>query len=118
MSGGKIDALAAVFAKTAAGRDSLRQRSTLLTSRQQSVLILMDGVRSLRMLTVLIPPQELLDTVPYLEQLGLIARVGITTQVTPAVVPAIVPVVEALPVLAQLAQDGAAAGQAQSQPLQ
>lgn len=70
-----INSMQAVFAKTTEGRAALSQRSGELTSRQRSILIMLDGNRSLEMLTVLIPSQELRETVPYLLQQGYIESI-------------------------------------------
>ena len=74
MTGQTLDNMHAVFGKTQRGREELNQRGKGLNARQRSILILMDGARSLQMLTAIISPPELKETVPYLLKQGFIAR--------------------------------------------
>lgn len=90
MTGQTLDNMHAVFGKTQRGREELSQRGKGLNARQRSILILMDGARSLQMLTAIISPPELKETVPYLLQQGYIARPtaataeAMTTEASPA----------------------------------
>lgn len=62
-----------VFIKTAQGREEISRRSNKLSTRQRQVLIMMDGSKSLGVMTALLPLSELKDTVSFLIQHGFIA---------------------------------------------
>lgn len=77
-----------VFGKTAAGRTEVGQRSAGLTGRQRSVLIMLDGQKSLAEIGPLVGEDEMLEAVEGLLRKGL---VGITSAPAPASKPEPVP---------------------------
>lgn len=77
-----------VFGKTAAGRAEVGQRGAGLTARQRSVLILLDGQKSLAEIETWLGENEMLEAVEGLLRKGL---VGIVSAPAPAAAPAAKP---------------------------
>jgi len=79
---------ATVFGKTAAGRAELSRRSVELPARQRSVLILLDGRRTLAEIDTWLPEDEMLAAIESLVRRGLVAIGGDMPQQAPEAAPA------------------------------
>jgi hypothetical protein len=62
-----------VFGKTAAGRQEVTTRGAGLSARQRSVLILLDGRKSLGQIETWLTEEEMLEAIETLVRMGLIA---------------------------------------------
>jgi len=73
-----------VFAKTAAGRAEVGQRSAGLTARQRSVLILLDGQKSMAEIETWLGENEMLEAVEGLLRKGLVGIASVPAPAAPA----------------------------------
>jgi hypothetical protein len=73
-----------VYAKTAAGRAEVAQRSAPLTARQRAALIMLDGRRDASALHTVMPADQVAPILAALIALGLIAPPASATPVAPA----------------------------------
>lgn len=88
----RIRLRATVFGKTEAGRVEVAQRNAGLTARQRSVLILLDGQRTLGEIDTWLGEDEMVEAVEALLRKGL---AGISA--APAAVPPVMPAAPAVP---------------------
>jgi len=63
----------AIFVKTARGRNEIAQRTPGLSSRQRQVLILVDGVRPVQWLNKMLPAEEFVAIIDFLQRQDMIA---------------------------------------------
>jgi hypothetical protein len=77
-----------VYAKTAAGRAELAQRSAGLTARQRAALIMLDGQRDATALHAVMPAEQVAPVLAALIALGLIAPPAVAAAVSLAIPPA------------------------------
>lgn len=73
-----------VYAKTAAGRAEVAQRSAALTARQRAALIMLDGQRDATALHTVMPADQVAPILAALIALGLIAPPALAVPVAPA----------------------------------
>lgn len=73
-----------VYAKTAAGRAEVAQRSAALTARQRAALIMLDGQRAATALHTVMPADQVAPILAALIALGLIAPPTLAVPVAPA----------------------------------
>jgi len=73
-----------VYAKTAAGRAELAQRSAGLTARQRAALIMLDGQHDATALATAMPPDQVAPVLAALLALGLIAPPAMAQPPAPA----------------------------------
>ncbi|HEX8477168.1 MAG TPA: hypothetical protein VF663_02470 [Telluria sp.] len=73
-----------VYAKTAAGRAELAQRSAGLTARQRAALIMLDGQRDATALHAVMAAEQVAPVLAALIALGLIAPPTVTLGIPPA----------------------------------
>jgi hypothetical protein len=76
-----------VYAKTAAGRAELAQRSAGLTARQRAALIMLDGQRDAAALHTVMQADQVAPVLAALIALGLIAPPAVAEALSPAIPP-------------------------------